>query len=147
MLIGEYIQKITDKNRVALPKKFRETIGSSVVISKGFEECLLVMSTAQWEEIVRKEISGSFISSVTRDISRYFLASSTQCDLDDQGRFVLPDFLKKYAKIRSNVAVLGLFNRIEVWDEKTWTSKKEKLGSNILKISKKLSNERKQTQY
>lgn len=137
MLVGEYIQKVGDKNRLALPKKFRENLGEKLVITKGFEECLLVMSTAQWEEMVRNEITGSFVSSITRDISRFFLASSCEIELDDQGRFVMPEYLKKYAHIKSNAAVIGLYNKVEIWDNKVWESKKTKIGNNILTIAKK----------
>ena len=95
MIIGEYQQKLGDKNRIAFPKKFREELGNRLIMTKGYEGCLVIMSPAQWEEMVSDAVSGPFVSGLVRDTSRFLLASATEIELDSQGRFVVPSFVIK----------------------------------------------------
>ena len=94
MIIGEYQQKLGDKNRIAFPKKFREELGNKLIMTKGYEGCLVIMSPAQSEEMVSDSVSGPFVSGVVRDTSRFLLAGASEIELDSQGRFVVPNYLK-----------------------------------------------------
>src|SRR3990167_2767342 len=130
MTIGEYKQKITDKNRIAFPVKFREELGNKLIITKGYEGCLVIMSPAQWEEMVSENVSGPFVSGVVRDTRRFLLGSATEIDLDSQGRFVIPTYQKDYSQTKSEVVFLGLGSWVELWDSAAWDEKKKEVEDN-----------------
>jgi MraZ protein len=139
MIIGEYKQKIGDKNRIAFPKKFREELGNKLIVTKGYEGCLLVLSPAQWEEVVSGSVSGPFVSGLIRDTSRFLLGSATEIELDSQGRFVIPPYLIEYSAIDNEVVFLGLGRWVEVWSDKNWQEKKAEIEGNSSSIADKLA--------
>lgn len=139
MLLGEYKLKLQDKKRIAFPNKLRSVIGKKFVITRGYEECAVIMSPVQWEELIKNEISGPFVSDITRDTHRFLLASATEIELDAQGRFVLPDYICDYADIASDVVFLGLGNWVELWSKNKWSIKLKSLVKNKKIISQKLA--------
>lgn len=139
MIIGEYKQKIGDKNRIAFPKKFREELGNKLIITKGYEGCLLILSPAQWEELVSDSVSGPFVSGLIRDTSRFLLGSASEVELDSQGRFVIPPYLVEYSVIDNDAVFLGLGRWVEVWSDKKWHEKRVEIENNSSNIAEKLS--------
>jgi MraZ protein len=139
MIIGEYHQKLGEKSRIAFPKKFREELGNKLIITKGYEGCLVIVSPAQWEELVKESVSGPFVSGLIRDTSRFLLASASELDLDNQGRFVLPEFLKIYAQIAKEGVFIGLARWVELWDSEIWSKKVTEIEKNSSEIADKLS--------
>ncbi len=140
MIIGEYNQKIGDKNRIAFPKKFREEIGNRLIVTKGYEGCLVIMSPAQWEEMVSDSISGPFVSGLIRDTSRFLLGSATEVELDVQGRFVIPPYLIEYGSVKEEGVFIGLGRWVELWDKEKWAQKIQEIEKNSSVIGEKLSN-------
>lgn len=139
MIIGEYTQKITDKKRVALPKKFREEIGNKLVVTKGYEQCLIILSPTQWQEMISDSISGPFVSQAIRDTSRFLLGSAVEIELDAQGRFVIPSHLEEYAGLSDESVFLGLGRWIEVWSIKRWHEKRGEIENQSSVIGEKLA--------
>ena len=139
MLIGEHVYKVGDKNRVALPKDFREEIGSIIVVTRGYEGCLVVVSPSQWEGLIAEAASGPFVSGPVRDTSRFLLGGAAEIELDEQGRFVLPKSLVDYAGIGNEVCFLGLGRWIEIWDKSSWEERKGFLSKEAGGIAEKLS--------
>lgn len=139
MLIGEHIYKVGDKNRVALPKAFREEIGNKVVVTQGYEGCLVAVSPSQWEKIIEDAASGPFVSGSVRDTSRFLLGGATEIELDEQGRFVIPKGLLDYADIKEEVCFLGLGRWVEIWDKDRWEERKEYLSQEAGDIAEKLA--------
>lgn len=141
MVIGEYSQKLGEKKRIAFPKKFRDEMGEKLIITKGYEKCLVIMSPARWEELVEKEVSGPFVSGLIRDTSRFLLGSASMVTLDAQGRFVLPSYLQEYSSIKQIGVFLGLGKWVELWELDNWDKKKE-LDTKASKIGEKLLDEK-----
>jgi MraZ protein len=139
MIIGEYHQSIGDKNRIAFPKKFREEIGNKLIITKSYEGCLLILSPAQWEEMIGDSVSGPFVSGLIRDTSRFLLGSASEIDLDAQGRFVIPAYLKEYAGMKENGIFLGLGKWVELWDSQMWEEKKKDVEDRSSEVGEKLA--------
>lgn len=139
LLIGEYNAKLTDKNRVALPKKFREILGSKVIVTNGYEGCLIVVSEQQFEEITSDINVGKFVNNDIRDTTRFLLGGACEVDLDSQGRFVLPSNLLDYAGITDEMCFLGLKRWVELWDKKRWDSKKGEIVASASDIANRLS--------
>lgn len=122
MLIGQYTSKLTDKNRVAVPKRFREELGEEMIVAKWYENCLVLVSKEGWQDLTRR-LTGRLriIISPVRDVERFFLASSFEVDLDSQGRFVIPEILLTYAEVSSEVVFIGLGDRVEIWPQNKWS--------------------------
>ncbi|PIR42307.1 hypothetical protein CO058_00985 [candidate division WWE3 bacterium CG_4_9_14_0_2_um_filter_35_11] len=140
MIIGEYQQKLGDKNRIAFPKKFREELGNRLIMTKGYEGCLVIMSPAQWEEMVSDAVSGPFVSGLVRDTSRFLLASATEIELDSQGRFVVPTYLKEYSELKLEGIFLGLGRWVELWGSEKWNKKRMEVEGESSAIGEKLVN-------
>lgn len=115
MLIGEYHHNLDDKNRLIIPSKFREEIGTNFVVTKGLDECLYVYSIKSWEKIISKFKTLSFTKKDARTFMRFFLASATVCEFDKQGRICLVNTLIEYAGIKKECAIIGVDDRLEIW--------------------------------
>src|SRR3989344_5261197 len=120
MFIGEYIHTIDHKRRLAIPSKFRKSLGEKAVIAQGLDNCLVIYPVEEWQKKASKleNLPDSQVSA--RTFSRIILSGASESELDHLGRVLIPEHLKKYASLRKSVAILGLSNRIEVWDEAVW---------------------------
>lgn len=141
MLIGQYEGKIETKGRIAFPKKFREVLGDSLIITKGYENSLIIVSEKGWKALLEGTEGKPFIQSETRATQRFLLGGASNVELDNKGRFLLPLYLREFAKIKGEVIFLGLSRYVELWDKKSWTKYVEGLEKNIDKISQKLTEE------
>jgi MraZ protein len=142
MLIGQNEGKIDEKNRIAFPKRFRTILGDSLIITFGYENSLIVVSQKTWEALLEGTEGRPFIESETRDAQRFLLGGASFVELDDKGRFVLPSYLREFARIEEDVVFLGLYRYVEIWDKKRWIAYQKELAKNISDISKRLINDR-----
>ena len=138
MFIGEYSHTIDSKKRLAIPSKFRKELGSKAVITIGFDNCLAVYPMAVWKKEAEK--LGSLPTSQTkaRKLSRFRLAGAMDVKMDNLGRILIPDYLKKYASLKKNVIVCGIFNRLEIWDEEKWNEYKKQTEMSVGEIAEGL---------
>jgi len=139
MLIGEYTVKLGDKKRLAIPKKFREEQGTKLIITKGYENSLVIVNQNQWEQIAGEVTNGSFISKDIRETTRFLVGSANELEFDEQGRFVVPTSLLEYAGLGSEVVFVGLINWVEVWDKKKWEEKNQYLLKHNEEIAERLN--------
>jgi len=140
MLIGTYQNNLGDKNRIALPKKFYDELGKTLIITKGYDNCLMIVNEKKWEKLISSFEQIAFVNSDIRDTRRFLIGSATEITLDGQGRFVLPDHLKTYSKISKNGTFLGLIDWVELWDSEIWKNKEESINSESNIIAQKVSN-------
>jgi len=139
MLIGEYTGKIGNKKRISLPTKFREELGNDVILTRGYEDALIIVNKKLWKNIASEVINGSFIDKNIRDTSRFLVGGAKEIELDSQGRFVIPTPLFEHAGLKSEVVFIGLANWVEIWDKNKWEERVEYLKENSDKIAKELS--------
>jgi MraZ protein len=139
MLIGEYTGKIGEKKRVSLPSKFREELGEEIILTRGYEDALIVVNKKLWETIASEVMNGSFIDKNIRDTSRFLVGGAKEIELDSQGRFVIPQSLYKHADLKNEVVFIGLANWIEIWDKKKWEERLEYLKENSDEIAQEIS--------
>lgn len=140
MFIGEYSHSIDLKGRVAIPSKFRLILGRDAVVTKGVDYCLFVYPKEEWEKLAQK-LSQLPISDIkARAFSRSMLAGAGEIEFDRQGRVLLPGYLREFANLKNMVVVVGVYNRIEIWDEKKWKEYKEKTDQESEVISEHLAN-------
>lgn len=138
MLIGEYPVKITNGKRIAFPKKLRSLLGDLLIVTQGYEGCLVIVNREQFENLTQGVAEQPFILGDVRETSRFLLANAYEIELDDQGRFVLPVKLKDYAKVNEEVVFLGLGRWVEVWDRARWEKHEEELKGKAGEISERL---------
>lgn len=125
MLIGEYTHTLDDKNRMSLPVKFRKEMGKSVVVAPGLDNCLSLFTVKEWEKISSKLSDSSMIASDNRSFSRFMFGQAMIVDVDAQGRILIPENLKNRSGLGAKVIVIGVQNRAEIWNEKTWNDYKK----------------------
>jgi MraZ protein len=139
MFIGEYQHSLDEKGRVAVPAKFRLALQKGVVVTRGLtDKCLFVYPVDEWEKLAAK-ISGTSIAKANSlAFARLMLAGAMDSGLDSQGRVLLPDYLRKYAELKKDVVIAGLYNRLEVWDKEAWEMYRANAEQNSNEIAEKL---------
>ena len=120
MFIGEYHHSLDDKGRVGMPAKFREDLGVVFYITKGMDSCLFVYDKEEWEKAEEKINNLRLTRKDARAFSRLFFAGASQQSLDKQGRVVIPQNLREYADLSRDVVIIGVSNRVEIWDREKW---------------------------
>ena len=111
MFMGEYNHSIDAKGRIIVPAKFREELGDEFVVTLGLDGCLFLYPNAEWEEFVAqlKQLPGN---RQARQLQRYFLAGAVNCEVDKQGRILIPAKLREHAKLEKEV--------VFVWSKEQW---------------------------
>ncbi len=120
MFIGEYSHTIDEKSRLAIPIKFRPELAGGAVVTKGLDGCLFLYTIVEWQKWVEKINTMPVTQKTARAFSRMMLGGAMDVEVDKQGRIILPKYLVEYAGLSHNVIVAGLFNRLEIWDQKAW---------------------------
>lgn len=128
MLIGEYSHSIDDKGRVRIPKNFRDDLGETFYITKGFDKCLFVFSEKEWNNFISKVNANYMKKKDFRKIQRFFTGSAMETGLDSQGRATLSQALRQYSGLDKDVAVIGMSNRVEIWAADVWAAYQEEIG-------------------
>jgi MraZ protein len=132
MFLGEYQHSIDTKGRLAIPAKFRGKLERGVVLVRGIEECIFGYAMEMWEAKALEFASRPMDPKQRRLIDRRFYATAQECELDSQGRIIIPLGFRKYADIKSEVAVLGVRDRFEIWSSTRWTDYQEEMAQEDL---------------
>jgi MraZ protein len=121
MFMGEYNHTVDTKGRLIIPSKFRELLGEEFVVTKGLDGCLFVFPMNEWQAFEEKLRSLPLTNKSARQFSRFFVAGATSCELDKQGRILLPGTLREFAGLEKDVVLTGMLNRIEIWSKSAWS--------------------------
>ncbi len=122
MLFGEYKHNIDKKGRIAIPAKFREDLGESIMLAKGLEgkPCLCIYSNAEWAALDEKIRS---LPSITASkVKHYLYAGATRLEYDSQGRVLIPQNLREFASLDGETTILGMSTHLEVWNAGAWAA-------------------------
>ena len=120
MFIGEYRHTFDPKNRISVPAKFRKELGRTVVVTRGLDTCLFVYPKKAWEREAGKIAAYSTGNAAGRGLARLMLAGAVEAEVDGTGRILVPDYLKKFASLKTKAVVAGVNDRVEVWEEDAW---------------------------
>lgn len=138
MFIGEYTHSVDSKKRLAIPAKFRKELGQKAIVTRGLDQCLVVYPLKEWNLLADKIGKLPISQTEARGFTRIMLAGAMDVELDKLGRILIPDYLKKFADFKKNVVIIGLYNRLEIWDENKWNTyrvKTEKeMGDSVSKL-------------
>lgn len=120
MFMGEYNHTIDAKGRLIIPSKFRELLGEEFVLTKGLDGCLSIYPMDEWKAFEEKLRALPLTNKNARTFTRFFVAGATNCELDKQGRILVPQTLREFAGLDKDVVLTGNLNRIEVWSKEKW---------------------------
>lgn len=137
MFIGEFEHILDNKRRLAIPYRFRRALGRGAIITRGLEQNLVVYPLTEWEKLANKLASLPSFDKSVREFQRLVFSGAAEVDFDRSGRVLIPGFLVLYASLKSQAMVVGLYNRIEIWDKAIW--QKVKKSSDEQEIMKRLS--------
>jgi len=138
MFIGEYTYSIDEKKRLAIPPKFRKILDKKAVITRGLDQCLFLYPLKEWQAVAEKLSRLPLSQADARGFARIMLAGAMDVNLDNLGRILIPDYLKEYAALKKKVVIAGLYNRIEIWDERKWKEYKRKMEAGIGDVAERL---------
>ena len=121
MFMGEYSHSIDEKGRLIIPSKFRFELGEKFVLTRGLDGCLCVYPEPEWNILETKLRSLPLTNKNARTITRFLVSGAAACELDKQGRILVPAALREYAGLEKDVVVTGNLERIEIWDKAKWS--------------------------
>ncbi len=139
MFIGEYQHNLDTKGRVQIPAKLRVQLGKGAVVTRGLDNCLFLYPKLAWEAMAEKLSKLPISQSSTRAFGRMMLAGAMAVDIDNQGRMLIPDYLRGFAKLKKNIVIAGLYSRLEIWDKAAWETYKKGTEKSSSKIAEALS--------
>lgn len=133
--MGTYQNNVDPKGRVSIPVKYREALGERFYVTKGFDRCIDIHTVASWEKLAGKLHKLSVTKRDMRDFVRFIFGNATEVELDKQGRILLPSLLRETVGIVKEVVVMGVGDKIEIWDKATWEKHQQELSQHIADIS------------
>jgi MraZ protein len=140
MFLGHYETNFDNqKGRTSVPKVFAKELGKAAVITKGYEGSLMIVKKEDWADVISQVTQKNFLSGLSRQTDRYLLGNAFEISFDTQGRCVIPQKLREYAKLNKNVIFVGVGNRIELWEKSKWETNDQYLDTNIEQISESLN--------
>ena len=120
---------IDAKGRMAMPAKYRERLrelcDGRLVLTVDFSGCLMLFPEADWEQLERKLARLPDLNSKARSLKRLLMGYASECELDGNGRILLPSVLRDYAKLDKRIVLVGQGNKFEIWDEETWNGSRD----------------------
>ena len=122
LLLGTYTPKIDAKGRMALPAKFRSQLGQGLVMARGQVRCVYLLPFDEFRRIASQIQRVSVGNKAAREYLRVFLSGAVDQQPDKQGRVLVPQMLRDYANLGSDVVVIGVGTRAELWNKDTWES-------------------------
>lgn len=138
MFMSQYNHTIDAKGRVIIPAKFREKLGDSFVITKGLDGCLYGYAEAEWKNFEEKLATLPITNRDSRQFTRFFLAGAAECELDKQGRILIPSVLREFAGLEKDVVLVGVASKIEIWSRERWDEVNGAYEDNMDDIAKNL---------
>ncbi len=141
MFMGEYHHNIDEKGRLTLPSKFRSDLENKFVVTRGLEKCLFVYTLETFEKLTVKLNSLPFTKKDARNFSRFFLSGATVLEFDKQGRVNLTPTLIKYAELTKECVIIGVGDRLEIWNDSNWNLFLKENETNLSDIAENLFND------
>ncbi len=129
MLMGEFEHNLDTKGRISMPAKLRKDMGEIFVLTKGLDGCLFAFSKEEWLNFETKLKALPLSDKNARNFVRFFLSGATECEIDKQGRFLIPGNLRIAAKLEKEAVIIGVGTRLEIWDKALWEKKDEEISA------------------
>lgn len=138
MFMGEYNHTIDKKGRLIVPVKLREGLGDKFVVTRGLDVCLFAYPLEEWAVWEDKLKSLPITRSDARAFKRVFYSAATEVEKDKQGRILIPQNLRDYARLENEVVIIGVSDHIEIWSESVWKEYSSEANASFEDIAGKL---------
>jgi MraZ protein len=129
MLLGQYERNLDNKGRLAIPAALRAGLGAGAVLTRSFDGCLCIYPAAGWATLARAAEDLPEFTPEARSLARMVFGSAVACEIDRQGRVLVPAFLREYAGLHAAAVIVGVNNRIEIWSRDAWLREQQKIVS------------------
>lgn len=120
MFLGEYTHTIDEKGRVTIPARFRAELAAGLVVTRGFDQNLMIYPLGEWQEMAERVAARPVSDESVRAFRRRIFAGAADLEPDRQGRVVLPQYLREFAGIDGDVVIAGMYDYVELWDAEAW---------------------------
>jgi MraZ protein len=143
MLLGEYDHTLDDKNRLAIPARFRQAFADGIVVTRGLDGCLYAYTRDDWRGLVEGRLAQ--IDTLGREgrlIMRHFFSGAAEAELDRQGRVALPAALIASAGLGKDVTVAGVYDHVEIWSREAWHRHLEEVEGSAEHVAERLAAKR-----
>lgn len=137
--MGEYGHNIDRKGRLIMPAKFREELGEHVVVTRGLDGCLYVYTTEQWMEVYEKLSTLPSTNKNARWYQRMVLSKAAECEMDGQGRILIPSSLTSLAELKKECLIIGMANHLEIWSKERWENVEQEQMDQFEEVAEQLS--------
>ena len=136
--LGEFEHSVDDKGRLTIPMSFREKLSGTIYVTRGLDGCLFILRPTEFAGLQAKLIAMPISQTQGRTFSRMF-AAAAECELDKQGRILLPAPLREHAGLNGSVVVVGVLNRVEVWAKERWQAETARMERDSAYIAEQLT--------
>jgi MraZ protein len=138
MFLGEFAHTFDDKGRLTIPAKFRDELAGGVVVTRGIDRCLLVFPRPVWDILAERIAKLPLTERNARNFNRLMFSGAADSVPDRQGRVLIPQGLREYARLDGEAVVIGLYDRLEIWDPLQWANIKAEVEENPDAIAQQL---------
>ncbi|MCC6174637.1 MAG: division/cell wall cluster transcriptional repressor MraZ [Chloroflexi bacterium] len=139
MFLGEYVHSIDEKNRLAIPARFRQDLAEGVYLTKGVDRCLYLLAPDGWARLADRIAALPSMQADVRKLQRHFFAGAVHLAPDKLGRIVIPPNLREYAQLDGEVVVAGVHSRIELWPKSAWDAEQARVDDQTATIAEQMA--------
>ena len=138
MFLGEFSHNLDEKGRLTIPAKFRDELAGGLVVTRGIDRCLSVYPRQVWDGLAEQIAKLPLSQRSARDFGRLIFSGAADFIPDRQGRVLIPQGLRDYAELDSDAIIIGLFDRLEIWNPNNWTKVKASVEEDPESIAEQL---------
>ena len=139
MFLGEFVHTIDDKNRLAVPARFRQDLAEGLYLTKGVDRCLYALTPDGWNRLAERIAALPTMQSSVRQLQRHFFAGAVHVIPDKLGRIVVPQNLLEYAQLDGEVVVAGVHSRIELWSRAAWEQEQARVDEQTASLAEQMA--------
>ena len=122
-------------------------IGKKIIITPGLDSCLFIFTVSEWEKVSNRLSDSSadlsFLKADQRNFNRYMFGRAAEVEIDSIGRILIPEFLKNRIGLKNSAAIIGVKDRLEVWNDKVWSQNQEVVEKQATALAESLGNDQK----
>jgi len=139
MFMGEYRHNLDAKGRIIIPARFRDELGPVIVLTRGLDGCIAVYTRTQWQNVLDQLSRLPSTKREARQYVHFMTAKAAECEIDGQGRVLIPLSLAEEVKIDKECVVLGINDHVEIWSRPLWDSYYKAASTSIEDVAEALT--------
>ncbi|HYU19137.1 MAG TPA: division/cell wall cluster transcriptional repressor MraZ [Chloroflexota bacterium] len=139
MFLGEHVHTIDEKNRLAIPARFRQELADGLYLTKGVDRCLYALTPDGWSRLADRIAALPSMQASVRQLQRHFFAGAVHLVPDRLGRIVIPQNLRDYAQLQGDVVVAGVHSRIELWNRPAWSQERARVDDETASLAEQMA--------